>query len=109
MYPSSYGIPPPHPHANYGAMIPGVPMMQPAGQMSNGHNLLQQQHSIPGTGADNGISNGAPGSASSGGALAKKQGGRMGLVRLTESQVDELNKQFLNEEVFADPEVLYYV
>ena len=33
----------------------------------------------------------------------------MGLVRLTESQVDELNKQFLNEEVFADPEVLYYV
>ena len=33
----------------------------------------------------------------------------MGLVRLTETQVDELNKQFLNEEVFADPEVLYYV
>ena len=33
----------------------------------------------------------------------------MGLVRLSEIQVDELNKQFLNEEVFADPEVLYYV
>lgn len=70
--------------------------------MSNGHNLLQQQHLIPG--AENGIGNGAPGSAGS-----KKQGGRMGLVRLTETQVDELNKQFLNEEVFADPEVLYYV
>ena len=33
---------------------------------------------------------------------------KKGLVRLTERQVDELNRQFLGE-IFADPEVLHYV
>ena len=38
---------------------------------------------------------------------AKKQQ-RQGLVRLTEAQVEDLNKQFLSEAL-ADHEVLHYV
>lgn len=40
--------------------------------------------------------------------MQKKAAQRQGLIKLTTSQVDELNKQFLSE-VYADPEVLHYV
>ena len=77
-------------------------MMPPQGMDGQIPNMQQQQQQINGV---NDLNQGAYGSFSGTGLVKKRTGN---LIRLTESQVEELNMVFLNEQL-TDNDVLYQI